>query len=313
MTNRSHVFVLLGLLLIAAPLFVGCGGSSDTTIFLNASERASWGVNERIAFASFGGDGLLYIYRVDAGGGGLTLLTHEDNEGGRHPAFSPDGEQLAIVARRAETPALYLIDAERGASEGFTGVTDPAAGEGADLEPSFHPDGARIVYTSTRADADGDIHIIGTDGSNDNALIATAAAERWGSVSPNGNWLVFQSDAGGANDIWRLDLTNPAAVPEQLTTSDFRDEAPAWSPDGTKIAFHSNRNGYFDIFIMDADGGNQVAVTAETFSDGFPVFSPNGERLAITRDREIWTVPARAWTEWGDDFDNEAQRLTRRR
>lgn len=313
MTNRSHLCALFGLLLLATLIFMGCGGTGDTTIYLNVAEgeRVSWSADGRIAFAAIGGDGLSYVYRVNDDGGGLTLLTPTDGEGGRHPAFSPDGTQIAIVARRNATPAIYLIDAERGAREGFVGVTDPGAGDGADLEPSFHPDGERIVYTSTRTNADGDIRIINVDGTGDTALVATAAGERRGSVSPDGNWLVYQSDEGGATNIWRLDLTDPGAAPEQLTTTEYRDEGPAWSADGTQIAFHSNRRGIFDVFVMDADGGNEMAVTDHELAEGWPVFSPDGERLALIREREVWTIPALAADEW--TYENDAERLTRRR
>jgi TolB protein len=312
-------------LLLATFVMIGCGGDSESTVFQNVSERVSWGTQGRIAFASFGGNGLLYIYSINEQGRGLTLLTQSDNdedlndEGGRQPDYSPDGQTLAMSARRGQTPAIYLMDAVRGDRDAITAVTNPA-GNGADSEPNFHPDGNRLVYTSTRRAGNADIRIINTDGSGMMPVIETAAEEHWAAVSPDGTMLAYQSDAGGKTDVWVKDITalgtagyDPTAPGTNLTSgTPFRNEAPAWSPDGTKIAFHTNRNGDFDIFMMNPDGSDQVAVTADARSDGYPVFSPDGTELAITRDREVWTVPARPWTDWRDQIDQLADRLTRR-
>jgi len=55
---------------------------------------------------------------------------------------------------------------------------------------------------------------------------------------------------------------------------------PAWSPDGTKIAFQSNREGS-DIFIMDADGGNVTRLTNNGRSNANPSWSPDGTKIAF--------------------------------
>ncbi|MFO8080976.1 MAG: hypothetical protein R6V07_11810 [Armatimonadota bacterium] len=325
MRNQSHVYALVALLLLVSFVMIGCGGDSDSTVFQNVSERVSWSDQGRIAFASFGGNGLLYVYTINEQGRALTLLTQSDNdddlndEGGRHPSFSPGGDTLAISARRGETPAIYLIDAVRGDRDSISQVTDDA-GVGADIEPNYHPDGDRIVYTSTRRAGNADIRIVNTDGSGNTAVIETDAEEHWAAVSPDGTMLAYQSDAAGNTDIWVKDISalgsegyDPTDRGTNLTAdSPFRNEAPAWSPDGTTIAFHTDRNGDFDIFMMNADGSEQVAVTADARSDGYPVFSPDGADLAVTRDREIWTVPAQPWTEWRDQIDQLSERLTRR-
>jgi dipeptidyl aminopeptidase/acylaminoacyl peptidase len=83
---------------------------------------------------------------------------------------------------------------------------------------------------------------------------------------------------------------------QQLTTSPGNSGAPAFSPDGTKIAFHSDRAtlGRRQIYVMNADGSSQTRVTTNTANDSDPSWNDDGTRLAITSDRsgnsDIWTV-----------------------
>ena len=320
--------MLVAMLVPAALVVLGCSGTSNVRIYQNVSERGVWGVGGKIAFASFGGNGLLYISTINENGGGLFLLTPSDNdtdfsdEGGRNPAYNPAATALAIASRRGESEAIYLIDAARGDRDGIVAVTS-AAGEGADNQPNYTPDGNSIVFTSTRRAGNGDIYMIAlpapaavapAQADARTAVVNTDAEETSAVVSPDGTKVAYTSDSNGNTDVWVKDLgTDPADPGTCLTAnSPYRDEAPAWSPDGTKITFHSNRRGDFDIWMMDADGANQVAVTSDQRSDGYPVFSPAGDRLLITRDRELWTVPPLPWTEWQATADRDSTQLTRR-
>lgn len=72
-----------------------------------------------------------------------------------------------------------------------------------------------------------------------------------------------------------------------LSRGGIRDTDPAWSPDGKRIAFASKRSGYWEIYIMDADGTNQIHVTASSppeyiAEDHAPTWSPDGKRIAFS-------------------------------
>ncbi len=325
MTMRARISmpILVALLAAVALLTLGCGGSSTVRVFQNVSERTSWGATDKIAFASFGANGQLYVYSINDNGTAMFLMTPSDNdndfadEGGHHPAFSPAAGKLVIASRRGQSEALYVIDAVRGDRDGLVAITDPAA-SGSDNQPSYYPDGDSIIFTSTRRAGNADIYTIAVPAAAKadarTAVVTTDAEETWAAVSPDGTKVAYTSDTNGNTDIWVKDLGTDATDPGTCLTADspYRDEAPSWSPNGEKIAFHSDRNGDFDIWLMDADGATQVAVTGDQRSDGFPVFGPDGDRLAITRDREIWTVPAKPWTEWRADADTEADQVTRR-
>jgi Tol biopolymer transport system component len=66
---------------------------------------------------------------------------------------------------------------------------------------------------------------------------------------------------------------------------------PAWSPNGKRIAFTSDRNGSYQIFMIGADGANLRQITSPTAQPGsFPIFSPDGRRLAYTGANEAFIV-----------------------
>ncbi|MDP3910792.1 MAG: protein kinase [Gemmatimonadales bacterium] len=98
-------------------------------------------------------------------------------------------------------------------------------------------------------------------------------------VSPEGRWLVFDSNRGGTQQIYRVRLG--ADEPEQLTNGSTDVFAPAWSPDGREIAFHGFRGGHREVFVMPAEGGEPVQVTKGTDDLRAPQWSPEGRRLLL--------------------------------
>lgn len=73
---------------------------------------------------------------------------------------------------------------------------------------------------------------------------------------------------------------------DRLLTSEFKSaEAPAWSPDGRKIAFHSNDEGHFDIYVMDVASGKSQRLTTDESNDRHPDWSPDGKTIAFVSDR----------------------------
>jgi TolB protein len=71
-----------------------------------------------------------------------------------------------------------------------------------------------------------------------------------------------------------------------------RGYAPAWSPDGSRLAFVSRRSGDEEIYVARADGSRPQRVTRSPGPDLSPAWSPDGRQLAWSRDREIWTMRA---------------------
>ena len=71
----------------------------------------------------------------------------------------------------------------------------------------------------------------------------------------------------------------------RLTDHASGDYWPAWSPDGSRIAFHSGRDGNLELYVMHADGSNQARLTANDAVEGWPSWSPDGSRIVFSSDR----------------------------
>jgi Tol biopolymer transport system component len=95
-------------------------------------------------------------------------------------------------------------------------------------------------------------------------------------------------------------VRNDGTHVRRLTRSPAHDFSPAWSPDGTKLAFRSDRDGNDEVYRMNADGSNQVNLTRNRATDYSPAWSPDGKTIAFSSNRagdadttnDIWVMTA---------------------
>jgi len=112
-----------------------------------------------------------------------------------------------------------------------------------------------------------------------------------------GESVAFASERGGALRIWTHDLTTGAEAP--LATGDLASAtAPAYSPDGRRIAFEGRATGATtsDLYLVPAGGGTPVALAPHPADDAGPAWAPDGQTVYFVSARsgqyDVWSVPA---------------------
>jgi Tol biopolymer transport system component len=168
-------------------------------------------------------------------------------------------------------------------------------------EAAFPGANGRITFHSFRNGQD-DVFSMNPDGTDQRNLIPDSnVSGAYPEYSPDAKKIAFQGtqvDSGppvGPTDIFVINA-NGTGSPVQLTDTAFSERGPAWSPDGTEIAFVSDQDGNQEIYVMDADGTNTRRLTFNAVSDFSPAWSPDGSKIAFSSfrngDAEIWVMNA---------------------
>jgi dipeptidyl aminopeptidase/acylaminoacyl peptidase len=237
--------------------------------------------------------------------------------GAGDPRLSPDGATVAYVTAwtdEAHEPrsAIWTVPAD-----GSAGSRRLTFGGKRDASPRWSPDGRWLAFTSARDDAPAQLFVLPVDGPGESRrLTSLQGAVEGVAWAPDSTRIAFVARAHDpADDIedvakrpprrftrlqFRLDNEGwtqgrthhlyvvglDGAEPAQLTDGDAEDQMPAWSPDGSLIAFISARHADWDlgtacdIYTIDTRGGAPVLVTATEGACFLPAWSPKGDRIA---------------------------------
>ena len=218
----------------------------------------------------------------------------------------PDTASPALAARSsglagAATPKIAFIREPAGGYGGVLWVMNPDGSGQRRLGPAFpdtdwSPDGQKIVFT-TWGDRRGpsgtnlsDIYVTNADGSGRERLTTNPGSDGDPAWSPDGRKIAFVSGRDGNSGIYvmkadgtqrRLLMRAKVSYPPQL----------AWSPDGQKLAFTvaltSGPDGNLEIYVMNADGSGLRNLTRSTVRDSYPVWSPDGRRIAFESNWQV--------------------------
>jgi len=250
------------------------GGSSNGVIFTIAADTIAFESTRSLSGADAANtNATSNVWAMNPDGSNqlpLTKLTTADSFG---PAWSRDGSKIAFFSPRAlnGSDAANLPNITRniwlmnGDGSGATPLTKLTAAQAYSLIPVWSPDGSKVAFISARA-------LDGTDAANTN----------------------------GAVNIWVANADGTGATPlTMLTAAGAKSFDPAWSPDGTKIAYDSARalNGSnaanaFDalnIWVANADGTGTTPLTklAGGAFSALPVWSPDGTKIAFQSTRAL--------------------------
>jgi serine/threonine-protein kinase len=193
------------------------------------------------------------------------------------PKLSPDGKQLAIVVGPEGKQDIYVYDVTTGTSTRLTLKGDNRA-------PVWTPDGKRVTFLRHGQGVEkSSIFWKSGDGSGEAELLHSSEDHpvpcSW---SPNGKRLAF---FGGG--IWVLPLEGPRE-PELIVEMESSAWAPAFSPDGRWIAYTSEKDGKFQIYVRPYPDNDWVRKISNDFGEE-PVWSPKGDKL-FYRNGDKWMV-----------------------
>lgn len=226
-----------------------------------------------------------YVFVANANGSGLRRLTNGPARD-FDPAWSPDGKRIVFRSERDGSSQIYVMNADGSAQRNISRTAEDNWG------PAWSPDGAWIAFNSARGTGNTQMYgyVMRPDGSG---------VRRLGNIwveypawSPDGQRIVFMSmmsDALGTNPHYEIHVMNAdGSGLKRLTYAGGENGWPVWSPDGKKIAFTSARDDrghaadvgpFFDIYVMDADGSNQIRLT-RGFGQ-FSAWSPDGRYIVF--------------------------------
>jgi TolB protein len=180
--------------------------------------------------------------------------------------------RLAAVNSRSGNKEIYLLDVD-----GFGAM--PVTRNGSiNLQPSWSPTGSALLFTSYRS-GNPDLYVADLSKGTTRKLSARRGLNIGGAFSPRGDTVALTLSSGGNSDIY---LIEPTAGDElaRLTSDSGIDTSPSWSPDGSQIAFVSERSGGAQVYVMSASGGGARRVTFDGNYNTDPAWSPKGDRIA---------------------------------
>lgn len=248
----------------------------DGPIAVGIYRQISWSPDGRmLAYSRYGTNGVPQVYLVAEDSLHTEPLSPapECLDAGA-PAFSPDGKQLALICNTSEAVySIYTVGLPHGPMRSLASLMGHPRGL------AWSTDGSRLIFSNDPGDG-GELWQLTLKGQLTKLPFGESASGP--SVARDGRIAYVRGRSTVA--IWRADLT--ATRPEEsvvrLIDSTLLQLAPRYSPDGTRIAFQSNRSGSSEIWATDAQGADPDQVTSFNGPmTNSPSWCSDGRRIAF--------------------------------
>lgn len=235
-------------------------------------------LNGTIAYAAY--DGTQFnTYFGDVASGETRFFRQQASQ----PAFSADGSRITLHSWDNASRGLVTMDSTGANPKLIATFVE-------DQLPTFTADTSSIVFL-TRRTGDRKSQLMVADANTERADASVLGEGEYPNIAANGS-MVFK---GWGNTAFGLRLSSASMGDIKTVTNVETDTAPALSPDGSKVAFMSRREGEnWDIYIVDVDGSNLQRLTQDNAQDGLPVWSPDGNAIAFVSNRggpwAVWVM-----------------------
>lgn len=253
-----------------------------------------------IAYMSdYDGDEQWDIFLVSTQNGDVTNVTSSRLVSEEEPAWSPDGKWLAYIVKPQSAPN-YEIDLLDMASRQVTHLTSKTPKELSNFGVNWSSDGKTIVFSQQHATGkDSNIFLI--DVASSQRTLLTPHKGEFNHIatdySPDGNWVLFTSNAGnGYDNVGLLDVATKKT--EWLTQDKWEISSASFSPDGTLASWTANVDGNQEVFTYDLATKKATALPlprgVNSLGGSESPFTPDGARALYYHNgpnapNDLWT------------------------
>jgi TolB protein len=239
----------------------------------------------------------------------VTLIEREGTSLNQSPVWTPSGDALFFISNSGGSRDIYQV---RLSPSGTPAAPPLRLTTGLDVHTiSLSSDGRRLAYSTIALRQNIWSLPVPDDGpvSSDGASPVTRGSQMTEGmdISADGEWIVFDSNRAGNQDIYKMRLDGGDPIP--LTKDPADDFDPRWSPSGEEVVFYSARSDNLrDVYVMSADGGSVRRLTDQGGS--WPDWSPDGQQIAFSSPRSGDRVNIYVSSRQGETQGETSRRMT---